>query len=142
MLNMLIFWIVYGLWFSVVWGGALIILANISDAVVKWITNEDHNLKKVLLKIEPLLATCWTIIPLFFGFIILIAHTLFILVGNVLNKSVVVSFHEIAVIVSGWVSVNMTTPVLIVIALGGMLLFAKKVYPFFKKLKIAVDKLD
>ena len=139
---MLIFWIVYGLWFSVVWGGALIILANVSDAVVKWITNGDHNLEKVLSKIEPLLSTCWTVIPLFFGFIILIAHTLFNLVANVLNKSVVKSFHEIAVIVSEWVSVNMTTPALIVITLGGMLLFAKKVYPFFKKLKIAVNKLD
>lgn len=142
MLNMLIFWIVYGLWFSVVWGGALIILANVADTVVKWITNGDHNLKKVLSKIEPLLVTCWTIIPLFFGFIILIVHTSLVLVGNVLNKSVVVSFHEIAVIVAEWVSINMTTPAMIVIALGGMLLFAKKVYPFFKKLKIAVDKLD
>ncbi len=142
MLDMFVFWVVYGLWFSVVWGGALIFSVHVADTVVKWITDGDHNLEKVLSKIEPLLATCWTVIPLFFGFIILIAHTLFNLVTNVLNKPIAISFHKIAVIVSEWISVNMTTPALIVIALGGTLLFAKKVYPFFKKLKIAVDKLD
>ena len=142
MVYMFVFWVIYGLWFVSTWSGLVCLLACVCHISLSWVTDDDYNLGSVMHKITCLLECAFTFLILFFGSIYLVTHTIVYTVDSSLNKTNTRSFHEVSVIVAEWFSVNMTTPITIVVLISGMLLLAKKSYPTFKKVKNAIDKLD
>ena len=144
MLSMLLFWLVYGLWMVFTWLGASYLILKIMNILVKWVTNGDYNLNyydSVLLD-RIICSNGAVYISTVVGGIATFAHSFVMFLNFLSPKQNIYSFHEFAVIISEWVVETLSTPILCTLVLVGLLFLAKKLYPFFKKVKLAVDKLD
>lgn len=139
---MLIFWVVYGLWTVVAWGGVSILLGLMFNSLVKWITDNDYNFDRLFNKLKTVLDIPCVVPLLACGLVYLISHSMIKIIDILILKSQTHSFHEVAVIIAEWCSINMTTPIVTIMLCTGLVLFAKKSYPLFKKVKNAVEKLD
>ena len=143
-LEMLLFWLVYGLWMVFTWSGVGLLFLIIGNSIIKWITGNDYNLESYTESImEKLRYSTVNQTILALGSTVFIVELILMLVLYVSpNIQHLYSFHEFAVIISEWVVTTLSTPLLFTLVVVGLLFLAKKLYPFFKKVKLAVDKLD
>lgn len=149
MVTMLLFWLVYGAWMMFTWTGIVGILVTGASKVVEWITDHDYSLERYADWLEEIVTyNVITYTSFVLGAIVTFIHGFISLLDVFLSNStgvegklVIVSFHEFAVIISEWTSTTMQTPLLVVLALTGMVVLLKKGYPLFKKIKMLTDKL-
>lgn len=141
---MLLFWSVYGLWMVFTWLGASSIILKLMNIVVKWVTNEDYNLNYYdsVLVGRIIFSNVIVYVSTIVGGIATFAYSFVMFLNYLSPKQNIYSFHEFAVIVSEWVVATLSTPLLFTLVVIGLLFLVKKLYPFFKKVKVAVDKLD
>lgn len=144
MLEMLLFWSVYGLWMVFTWLGASSIILKLMNTVVKWVTNEDYNLHYYdsVLVDRIICRNVIVYVSTIIGGIATFCHSFVMFLNFLSPKQNIYSFHEFAVIVSEWTVATLSTPLLFTLVVVGLLFLVKKLYPFFKKVKVAVDKLD
>lgn len=144
MLEMLLFWLMYGLWMVFTWSGVGLLFLILSNYTIKWITGDDYNLESYTENVmDKLRYSAVNQATLAFGTAVFIVEIILMFVLYVSpNIQHLYSFHEFAVIVSEWVVATLSTPLVFTLVAVGLLFLAKKLYPFFKKVKLAVDKLD
>ncbi len=147
MFEMITFWVVYGVWMVLSWGGIVFGLSVLADSVLKWITGEDYNLKRFLDKVfyENMFINNALIIALLFVFtcaqvfhtIILIANTF-----KVPERQQVLSYHELAVKIANGASEYLTTTIISTLFVILLVVLAKKGYPFIKKVLALVESVN
>ncbi len=147
MFEMITFWVVYGVWMVLSWGGMVFGLSVLADVVLKWITEGDYNLKCFIDKVfyNNMFINNALIIALMFVFtcaqgfhtIILIANTF-----KVPERQQVLSYHELAVKIANGASEYLTTPTMFLILITLLAILAKKGYPFIKKVLTLVESVN
>ncbi|APC44459.1 hypothetical protein [Pseudoalteromonas phage PH357] len=143
MLEMLLFWCVYGAWMVFTWTAVVGILVMGVSKVVGWITDGDYTLEHYVDWFKDVV-DYHTVSFIFFviGAIVTLAH---VFVSTILSLSDqqdnIKSFHEFAVIISEWTSTTLQTPLLITLVVIGIVFLLKKAYPLFKKIKTLTDTL-
>lgn len=144
MLSMLLFWSVYGLWMVFTWLGVAASVLKLVNVIVKWITGDDYNLDSYDHKLvhKVICSNVAVHTSVIVGFIVTFAHSFIMFLSFLSPKQNIYSFHKFAVIISEWVVTTLSTPLLFTLVGVGLLFLAKKLYPFLKKVKLAVDKLD
>ena len=140
MIDMIIFWIVYGTVTILFWVGIFIFLVEILDSLINHITHGDYNINKwcdylyyIFLENKPYRVT------VIFGFV---ANLVLCLIYAVGDKGKVPSHHEVALKLSEQVVEHLSTPMIIGTLIVGFVVGARKVYPKFKKIKQALNKIE
>ena len=145
MLEMITFWIAYGVWMVLTWSGVLFCASFIFNEVLKWVTEDDYNIDNFMYEIfyyNNLLNNPLTAAILIVGFIIQIVHSIIMVLKTFSPIKDVWSYHEFASQIANLVAEYATTPVMIIISLISVAVLAKKAYPLFKKVKNAVKIID
>lgn len=142
MIEMLLFWIVYGFWMVFIWGGISWLSLCISSDLVAWITQGDYNLDNYVTKLEKVTGcNDLAIFTFFLGFLFQVVYIGDYVVDKWRGVEDHPSYHSISVKVAEWVSTTLYTPLLIVLVTTGVLVLLKKGYPLFKKIKTLTDNL-
>ena len=145
MLEMLTFFITYGVWMMLTWGGVLFCASVLFNTILQWVTDNDYNIDNFMDEIfyNSLVNNPLNVAILIVGFCIQALHTMAIVLTTFfLPKKDIPSYHEFASKIANWVAEYATTPVTIVVSLVGIMFLAKKAYPIFKKVKNAVKIID
>lgn len=137
--EMLLFWLVYGIWMVFVWGGVLLIVLTLLGKLASEITHGDYNLNMCIKMVGNIfgyntVTKVLTLIGLTVQFIYAVAF--------IKSGGKCLSHHNIATGVSEWSSTTLQTPLLIALAIVGVMVLLKKGYPLFKKIKILADTLN
>ncbi|NMJ86897.1 MAG: hypothetical protein EX285_03510 [Thaumarchaeota archaeon] len=144
MIDMIIFWIVYGAVTVLFWVGIFIFLVGILNLLIIHITHGDYNIDKweeyledIFLRNEP------PIVVVILGFVANLVVSLWYVIGALSdNRHKVLSHHEVALKMSEQVVEHLSTPLIIGILITGFVVGARKVYPKFKKVKQALSKIE
>lgn len=145
MLEMITFWITYGIWMVLTWSGVLFCASVLFNTILQWVTDNDYSINNFMDEIfyhNNLLNNPLTIAILIVGFCIQAVHSIIMVVTTFSPIKDVWSYHEFASKIANWVAEYATTPVTIIISLISIALLAKKAYPLFKKIKNAVKVID
>ena len=141
MLEMLTFFITYGVWMVLTWGGVLFCASVLFNTILQWVTDNDYNIDNFMDEIfyhNNLLNNPLTVAIFIVGFFIQAAHSV-ILVFPIKDFW---SYHGLASLIANWVAEYATTPIMFFISLISITVLAKKAYPIFKKVKNAVKIID
>ena len=139
MLEMIIFWLAYGLWTAFLFSGVVWLGTIAVTYLVIWITDEDYDFRES--EVYDTIVECHFETPLNtikaiiygFGLVTLIGITAHVLASE---KD---TYHTIAVNIAEFVTTYLSQPLLIMLSVVGLALLAKKVYPLFKKIKTLLD---
>lgn len=142
MIDMLLFWLVYGVWMVLSWTTIVSALVMATSLVLEWITDDDYNIRGYADWFNDLsFNTLSTGIPLGFGACFTLSYAVCYTIITLVKTEDMATFHEVAVIIAEWMSTTMQTPLLITLTITGIILLMKKAYPIFKKVKMLTDKL-
>ena len=145
MLEMLTFWITYGIWMVLTWGGVIFCVSVLFNTILQWVTDNDYNIDNFMDEIfyhNNLLNNPLTVAILAVGLGFQIFHSGAMVLDTISPIKGILSYHEFASQIANWVGEYATTPVTIVVSLISIAVLAKKAYPLFKKIKNAVKVID
>ena len=145
MVEMLTFWITYGVWMMLTWTGVIFCASVLFNKMLQWITDDDYSIDNFMDKVfyhNNLVNNSLTIANLLVTFIFQCVYSVVLALNTILPKKDIPSYHELASQIANWVAEYATTPVTIVVSLVGIMFLAKKAYPIFKKVKNAVKIID
>ena len=144
MIDMIIFWIVYGAVTVLFWIGIFIFLVNILNLLINHITHGDYDIDKWEDYLDDsFLGNETSIWAMILGFVANLIVFLIYAIGVLNdNRDKVLSHHELALKVSELMVEYLSTPIIIGILVTGFVIGARKAYPKFKKVKLAFDKIE
>ena len=144
MLEMLTFWITYGIWMVLTWGGVIFCVSVLFNTILQWVTDNDYNIDNFMDEIfyNNLVNNPLNVAILAVGLGFQVVHSGAMVLDTISPIKGILSYHELASQIANWVAEYATAPVMIVISLISIASLAKKAYPLFKKVKNAVKIID
>ena len=135
MLEMLTFFITYGIWMVLTWGGVLFCASVIFNTILQWVTDNDYNIDNFMDEIfyNNLVNNPLNVAILAVGLGFQVVHSGVMVLNTISPIKGILSYHGLASQIANWVAEYATTPVTIVVSLVGIMFLAKKAYPIFKK---------